>query len=445
MPLLVVCCLFLVAAALDLTVAKGSSNNVNVVTLPDDSFEETLEELFQGANVVFRIDESLVNVTLQHADIVLRSCLPVRRIAGSIAVMNNATTRLRNIIEFLNEELNLNRGGSSDFATWFRLVQESGYRGSKCARVDLPLTKENLLPYLLRSQPVVFAGGSLLAKEKVANLSRFAETPVWVKVAPAGQFEGVEAASKWDSDALKSLPERIRDSLPYPDLICVRPFTWQTTLSAFLDKLELSRSNHSANYYLQYFPNPFETTLRDPFESMLDKSTENIWLGDGKTVGKLHFDEFDNIMSVVSGEKTFKVFNPWKNENLYESHIRQGTLGFHDSTEQFVRQELSEATCMVMSPVDIIKPDLNRFPLFKNAKSFDCKVREGDALFLPSFWWHEVSSSPGKDGRNLAVNLWYHPMRKKEFPCAECPLWLNEERYGKRLVQLHRELSLFEE
>ena len=33
-------------------------------------------------------------------------------------------------------------------------------------------------------------------------------------------------------------------------------------------------------------------------------------------------------------------------------------------------------------------------------------LEEGDSLYIPSFWWHHVKSSVGK---NIAINFWYTP------------------------------------
>ena len=62
---------------------------------------------------------------------------------------------------------------------------------------------------------------------------------------------------------------------------------------------------------------------------------------------------------------------------------------------------------MVMSPVDISLPDLERFPRFVEAKRTQCVLRPGDVLFMPAFWWHEVQSYPDREEkRNVAVNFW---------------------------------------
>jgi hypothetical protein len=50
------------------------------------------------------------------------------------------------------------------------------------------------------------------------------------------------------------------------------------------------------------------------------------------------------------------------------------------------------------------------YPLFKDAVKVTCQVNEGDVLFLPSYWWHEVTSTPDpKSGLQIGLNHWFHP------------------------------------
>lgn len=133
----------------------------------------------------------------------------------------------------------------------------------------------------------------------------------------------------------------------------------------------------------------------------------NIWLSNGNTLGKLHYDPFDNFLCQISGRKELFLYEPHQNSRLYEAHIQEASLAYNPVTKKFWRKELLESTSMVMSPVDILKPDYNRFPKFKEAQALNCTINEGDVLFMPSFWWHEVQSYPSEnEPRNLAVNFW---------------------------------------
>ena len=110
----------------------------------------------------------------------------------------------------------------------------------------------------------------------------------------------------------------------------------------------------------------------------------------------------------MSGEKRLTLFDPHHNENLYEAHVPEAILDFSSRTGQFHRRRLLESTSMVMSPVDIQDPDLDRFPRFAEARRVECSLKPGDVLFMPAFWWHEVQSRPDPtEKRNLAVNFWW--------------------------------------
>lgn len=82
-------------------------------------------------------------------------------------------------------------------------------------------------------------------------------------------------------------------------------------------------------------------------------------------------------------------------------------MDFDPKSKNFSRKSLLDSTSMVMSPIDILKPDYDRFPKFKDVPAMNCTINEGDVLYMPSFWWHEVQSSSSKEQRNLAVNFWY--------------------------------------
>jgi len=52
----------------------------------------------------------------------------------------------------------------------------------------------------------------------------------------------------------------------------------------------------------------------------------------------------------------------------------------------------------------------------------ECVVNEGDIIYLPAYWWHEVRSEPDRasQSRNVAINYWFEPFFTKEFPCSNC-------------------------
>ncbi len=118
-----------------------------------------------------------------------------------------------------------------------------------------------------------------------------------------------------------------------------------------------------------------------------DDALVSFWLGNETRVSA-HFDFPDNIACVVAGQRRFTLFPPEQIDNLYVGPLDRTPAG------------------QAISLVDLSNPDFERFPKFakamESATSFE--LEPGDAIFIPSMWWHNVESlSPF----NLLVNYWW--------------------------------------
>ncbi|XP_022083576.1 jmjC domain-containing protein 7-like isoform X4 [Acanthaster planci] len=263
----------------------------------------------------------------------------------------------------------------------------------------------------------------------------YSDKEVHIKLAPDGLFEGIDSSSNWEDYGTFKIPATVLDKLPFPDLVVVRPATMNLKFAEFLDMISnvSHKAKPRASAYLEYssipdyLPELEEDIPEFPFaQDLLTRRHLNIWLGDGNTLGKLHFDPFDNFLCQIRGKKQLTLFDPHDNSKMYEGHIPEAELGYNRVSGQFRRKKLQDSTAMVMAPVDIVDPDFERFPAFAEARPLNCTINEGDVLFMPAFWWHEVQSYPNvTEGRNLAVNFWYEPFLTKEFPCAHCKLDVN--------------------
>ena len=320
---------------------------------------------------------------------------------------------------------------------------------------------------------------------------QYGKQKVHIKLTPRGEFEGCDSAKLFDNYETFSIPEAVRKQLLYPDLVVVRPAVGDMTFNEFLDLIEstgdqekevtkdlndqesvnianddgdgiftndlkeqtkdskkFKQSNMATNRSLksrtnrnnvsayleyssirEYFPELEYDVDEMPFVSnVLRLSHLNMWLSDGHTLGKLHFDPFDNFLCQLRGSKRLTLFEPHRNYDLYESHIQEAMLRFDRVSNSFRNHQLLDSTSMVMSPVDLARPDVERFSNFSRAIPLDCQLNEGDVLYMPAFWWHEVQSFPNTlEKRNLAVNFWYEPFLTKEFPCPECKLDVNKK------------------
>ncbi len=113
----------------------------------------------------------------------------------------------------------------------------------------------------------------------------------------------------------------------------------------------------------------------------------SLWLGN-RTRVPAHFDLPDNLACVVSGRRRFTLFPPEQVANLYVGPLDLTPAG------------------QPVSLVDLAAPDLERFPRFAQALAHAqvVELEAGDALFIPSQWWHAVDAlSPV----SALVNFWW--------------------------------------
>jgi hypothetical protein len=113
----------------------------------------------------------------------------------------------------------------------------------------------------------------------------------------------------------------------------------------------------------------------------------SIWIG-GATTATCHFDALNNIACCVAGSRKFTIFPPNQISNLYPGPLEPTPGG------------------QVISLVDFKNPDFQKFPNFKDAllTAQIAELESGDALFLPSMWWHHVE---GLGPYNILVNYWW--------------------------------------
>ncbi|WKX99288.1 hypothetical protein Q1695_014290 [Nippostrongylus brasiliensis] len=108
----------------------------------------------------------------------------------------------------------------------------------------------------------------------------------------------------------------------------------------------------------------------------------NSWIGPGGTLSPLHTDPRDNLFCQIKGRKFLRLVAPEDSENVY---------AFQDGIITNTSQ------------VDVLNPDLEKFPNFGNARCWDGVVGPGDVLFIPKGWWHLVSSL----SNSISISFWF--------------------------------------
>ncbi len=113
----------------------------------------------------------------------------------------------------------------------------------------------------------------------------------------------------------------------------------------------------------------------------------SIWIGN-RVVASCHFDAPDNLAVCAVGTREFTVFPPEQIDNLYPGPLEPTPGG------------------QVVSLVDFADPDDARYPRFREALATaqTARLEPGDAVFIPSMWWHHVRSIAPF---NVLVNYWW--------------------------------------
>lgn len=116
----------------------------------------------------------------------------------------------------------------------------------------------------------------------------------------------------------------------------------------------------------------------------------SIWIGTRTRIAA-HNDLPRNLACVASGKRRFTLFPPDQTPNLYIGPFEITPAG------------------RPISLVDFARPDLDRFPRFAQAleHAVYADLEAGDALFIPSMWWHHVEAI---NAFNVLINYWWRPV-----------------------------------
>ena len=125
--------------------------------------------------------------------------------------------------------------------------------------------------------------------------------------------------------------------------------------------------------------NPMPLSPRDALAS--------IWIGTPTKIAA-HNDFPDNLACCAVGHRRFTLFPPDQFRNLYLGPIDNTPAG------------------RAVSMVDLAAPDLATYPRFADAmaSAMVADLEPGDALYIPSLWYHHVEASAPF---NVLINYWW--------------------------------------
>jgi hypothetical protein len=97
-----------------------------------------------------------------------------------------------------------------------------------------------------------------------------------------------------------------------------------------------------------------------------------------------HYDVVDNLLCHIKGRKEVVLFPPTEVGNLYVETSSSNVINWNSPEE------------------------LEMYPKFKNCKGISSILEEGDILFIPALWFHNVKSLKSENCRaTISLNLFW--------------------------------------
>jgi hypothetical protein len=172
----------------------------------------------------------------------------------------------------------------------------------------------------------------------------------------------------------------------------------QLPFNEFLDHMFERRAKTGLRYYYKnptsLLPDGHDDSERiTELAPYIRKSmTRNLWIsGRGLTVG-LHFDPADNLNFQLRGHKRFALYPP--------------------GVKRYYPLPMLSQTAHI-SGVFRKGPELDQeqFPKFLPDTVTEVELNEGDVLYIPAYWWHQVESLGSE---NVNFNCWWLPRIQKQ-------------------------------
>ena len=113
-------------------------------------------------------------------------------------------------------------------------------------------------------------------------------------------------------------------------------------------------------------------------------SGPHLWIAPRAHYEFCHFDPDDSILCMIDGTKRARIFSPQFLDSMAVN--AKGTKG------RTIQSQIDFAECC--DGTKIKETVFDRFPRFKeeNVYGYSAELRAGDILFIPAFWFHQITS-----------------------------------------------------
>ncbi len=193
------------------------------------------------------------------------------------------------------------------------------------------------------------------------------------------------AAHEPDAFRVQSFKRRAPYFLYVGDYGAELTTTSQMTLAQFLDFMFVDEPGPDTCTYRLFSVadlNGAIGTIIDDISNQLtplvdrqpDRQASGIWIGSTGVVTPLHHDAWTGLLFQLSGTKRVLMFAPSDRPNLYFNSP-------FAATQRWSRL-----------PGRSDEADLETFPRFRRTRRFEGRLEQGDVLFIPPFWSHEIEA-----------------------------------------------------
>ncbi|XP_077998374.1 uncharacterized protein LOC144451416 [Glandiceps talaboti] len=128
----------------------------------------------------------------------------------------------------------------------------------------------------------------------------------------------------------------------------------------------------------------FVPTVLECEELFAKVDSASLLFSSGNTSYVFHQDGYENIITLIAGQKTFLIAHPKDGHKVYANQF---------------------TTMPGLSPIEPEKVDLVKFPKVADLDYYEVHMEAGDQLYIPIYWWHQVRSYKAP---NIAISLWFY-------------------------------------
>lgn len=246
-------------------------------------------------------------------------------------------------------------------------------------------------------------------------------------------------------DLITFYTERIEDSAYLAELLAELPVLRNASFANYNDALEegeiplpmAMKDENNVFFVNGQTSDAFERLLQKSHPSMLSNLTERLatavnkeplgarlWLSAGGVVERFHYDESSNWICQFAGTLEIDFASPAATDNMYPVNFADPVMNVDyqsilTSSGKLVEERVPvefRQTDPLLIAVDEDEPDQFRYPKFVNVTTIACRVKPGQCVWAPSFWWRSTRSS--SKTINMAISFDFGtklPVNKTKF------------------------------